>query len=230
MKTIGLLGGMSWHSTELYYRLLNEGVQQRLGGLHSALILMSSVEFAEIARLQREGDWDRANAILAVEAARLEHAGADFLLIATNTMHIAVPSIEACCKLPILHIADATARAIFDAGLQRVGLLGTRFTMQQDYYRSRLEKAGLEVLVPDDPACQRINDVIFEELCFGQTLDDSRAFYLEEIDRLVKKGAECVIEGCTEITLLVTPEHTTVPLFDTTAIHAAAAVELALQE
>jgi aspartate racemase len=228
MKTIGILGGMSWHSTELYYRLINEGVQQKLGGLHSARILMSSVEFAEIAQLQSAGDWDQAGKILATEAQKLERAGADFLLIATNTMHISVPIIEQSCNLPILHIADATAQAIIDAGHFRIGLLGTKFTMQKDYYRSRLEARGLEVLVPPDTACERINQVIFKELCLGKTEDDSREFYLGEINQLVEKGAECIIEGCTEITLLVTPEHTSIPLFDTTAIHAKAAVERAL--
>ncbi len=230
MKTIGLLGGMSWHSTELYYRLINEGVQQQLGGLHSARILMSSVDFDAIAQLQRAGDWQQAGEILAGEALKLQNAGADFLVIGTNTMHISVPIIAAHINMPILHIADATADAIISAGYRCTGLLGTRFTMQMDYYSARLEAKGLQVLTPDDAACQRINNVIFDELCFGQTLDASREFYLQEINRLTKKGAECIIAGCTEITLLVKPEHTQMPLFDTTAIHAAAAVDLALSD
>jgi aspartate racemase len=230
MKTIGLLGGMSWHSTELYYRLLNEGVQQRLGGLHSARILMSSVEFAEIAALQASDDWDQAGEILAAESRKLEQAGADFLVIGTNTMHISVPIIEQAISIPILHIADATADAIIAAGYQRTGLLGTRFTMQMDYYKSRLEARGVEVLVPGDSDCERINDVIFNELCFGDVRDESRQQYLAIIDDLKNKGAECIIEGCTEIALLVKQTDTDIPLFDTTAIHARAAVDLALRQ
>jgi aspartate racemase len=230
MKTIGLLGGMSWHSTELYYRLLNEGVQQRLGGLHSARILMSSVEFAEIAALQASSDWDQAGEILAAESRKLEQAGADFLVIGTNTMHISVPIIEQAISIPILHIADATADAILAAGYQRTGLLGTRFTMQMDYYKSRLEARGVEVLVPGDSDCERINDVIFNELCFGDVRDESRQQYLAIIDDLKDKGAECIVEGCTEIALLVKQTDTDIPLFDTTAIHAQAAVDLALRQ
>ena len=227
MKTIGLLGGMSWHSTELYYRLLNEGVQRRLGGLHSAKILLSSVDFDEIASYQQNNQWDKAGERLADQAFRLQQAGADFIVIGTNTMHITVPLIERAIDIPVLHIADATAEAIIKAGYHSAGLLGTRFTMQMDYYQSRLEKRGLRVLVPDDFACTRINDVIFEELCYGDIQDASKQDYLGFIDQLVNKGAQCIIEGCTEITLLVKQEDTAIPLFDTTAIHAAAAVDFA---
>ena len=228
MKTIGLLGGMSWHSTELYYRKLNEGVQQRLGGLHSARILLSSVDFAVIEQLQRQDDWDRLGVLLTDEAVKLQHAGADFLVIGTNTMHISAPVIERSLDIPILHIADATAEAILAAGFHNAGLLGTRFTMQMDYYRERLERKGLRVLVPDDGDCRRVDEVIFNELCFGNINVQSRQDYLAIIDDLVDKGAECIIEGCTEITLLVEPQHTTIPLFDTTTIHANAAVDFAL--
>jgi len=228
MKTIGLLGGMSWHSTAIYYRLLNEGVQQQLGGLHSAKILIASVDFAEIAQLQAKRDWDTAGHILAEHAFKLQQAGADFILIGTNTMHISVPVIEQAIDIPILHIADATADAIIEAGFQTTGLLGTLFTMQMDYYQERLQDKGLKVLVPDEFGCTRINDVIFEELCYGNIQDASKQDYLTFIDQLVDKGAECIIEGCTEITLLVQQSDTSVKLFDTTAIHAQAAVDFAL--
>ena len=228
MKTIGLLGGMSWHSTELYYRLLNEGVQQRRGGLHSAKIIMASVDFAEIAELQASHAWEQAGQLLAEQARKLELAGADFLMIGTNTMHISLPQIEQTIDIPILHIADATADAILDAGFNTTGLLGTRFTMQMDYYKQRLLERGLEVLVPDDAACRRINDVIFEELCHGEIRDSSKQDYLNFIQQLVDRGAECIIEGCTEITLLVKQADTAVRLFDTTALHARAAVAYAL--
>lgn len=228
MKTIGIIGGMSWHSTELYYRLINEGIQQSLGGLHSARILMASVEFAEIAELQREGDWDKAGEILADCALKLQQAGADFIVIATNTMHISVPIIEQQISIPILHIADATADAIIKDGFNKVGLLGTRFTMQMDYFKSRLVQKGLDVIVPTEQDMTMVDRVIFEELCYGDIRDESRYGYICTINDLTSKGAECIIEGCTEIALLVKPEHTAMPLFDTTAIHAEAIVEYAL--
>ena len=228
MKTIGLLGGMSWHSTALYYELINEGIQKHQGGLHSAKIIMSSVNFAEIEALQSQGDWDTLGNILAEHALKLQQAGADFLLICTNTMHISVPIIEQAIKIPILHIADATADAILQQGYKTTGLLGTRFTMQMDYYKSRLQQKGLTVLVPDEKACNRINDVIFAELCYGEVKHNSRQDYLGFIDKLSADGAECVIEGCTEITLLVKQADTKIKLFDTTAIHAQAAVNFAL--
>ena len=230
MKTIGLIGGMSWHSSAEYYRLINEGIQQKLGGLHSAKIILFSVEFGEIHRLQHEGRWDDAGAILADAAQKLQNAGADFILIGTNTMHICAPQVTAAIDIPLLHIADATADAILQQGIRKVGLLGTAFTMQMDYYKSRLIDKGLDVIVPDDDGCELVNRVIFDELCFGDIRDNSRARYLQIIDELTRRGAECVIEGCTEISLLVQPQHTKVKLFDTTTIHAQAAVELALSD
>lgn len=228
MKTIGLLGGMSWHSTALYYELLNKGIQQRLGGLHSARILMASVEFAEMERLQRQDNWDKAGEILADYARKLQQAGADFLLIGTNTMHISAPIIEQVIDIPLLHIADATADAILKQGYKTAGFLGTRFTMQMDCYTSRLQQKGLSIIVPDEAGITRVDDVIFNELCYGNIRGDSRNDYLKIIDDLSDKGAECVIEGCTEITLLVKQADTKIKLFDTTAIHAQAAVEFAL--
>ncbi len=230
MKTIGLLGGMSWHSSALYYQLLNEGIQQRLGGFHSARILMSSVDFAEIAALQKKGAWDEAGEILAQQALKLQQAGADFLIIGTNTMHISVPIIQQFIHIPILHIADATAKAILDQGHSTTGLLGTRFTMQMDYYKSQLQNKGIEVIIPDDDSCKLVDDVIFKELCHGDIQAKSRQGYLKIIDDLVDKGAECIIAGCTEITLLVKQSDTSIPLFDTTAIHAQAAVDFALKD
>jgi len=230
MKTIGLLGGMSWHSTALYYELINEGVQQQLGGLHSAKILMASVDFAEIEKLQRSGDWDRAGTILADLTRKLERAGADFIVIGTNTMHISAAAIEQAVNIPLLHIADATADALLKQGHKTCGLLGTRFTMQMDYYKSRLVNKGLSVLVPEEQDIDRVNEVIFDELCYGNIQQSSRSDYLDIIDQLSNKGAECVIEGCTEITLLVKQSDTAIKLFDTTAIHAQAAVDYALTE
>lgn len=230
MKTIGLLGGMSWHSTELYYKLINEGVQQQLGGLHSAKILMASVDFAEIETFQRNGEWEKAGEILTEYALKLQLSGADFIVICTNTMHISTPAIQQVINIPLLHIADATAKTILQQGYKTTGLLGTRFTMQMDYYKSRLQQKGLKVLVPEENDCNRINDVIFNELCYGNIKDNSRQDYLDIIDGLSNKGAECVIEGCTEITLLVKQTDTQIKLFDTTAIHAQAAVDFALAE
>jgi aspartate racemase len=230
MKTIGLIGGMSWHSSAEYYRLINEGIQQQLGGLHSARIIVYSVEFAEIHRLQHEGSWDKAGAILAGAAQKLQQAGADFILIGTNTMHICAPQVEAVIDIPLLHIADATAEAILQQGMRKVGLLGTAFTMQMDYYKSRLIDKGLQVIVPDEVGCELVNRVIFDELCFGDIRSESRIHYLKIIDELTRRGAECVIEGCTEISLLVKQADTGVRLFDTTTIHAQAAVKFALSE
>ncbi|MBT3204889.1 MAG: aspartate/glutamate racemase family protein [Gammaproteobacteria bacterium] len=230
MKTIGMLGGMSWHSTALYYELINKGVQQKIGGLHSAKIIMASIDFAEIETLQRNGNWDRAGEILAEHSLKLQQAGADFLLICTNTMHISAPIIQQLINIPLLHIADATAKVILRQGYKTTGLLGTRFTMQMDYYKSRLQQQGLKVVVPDEKECDRVNDVIFDELCYGTIKDNSRIDYLNIINKLAKNGAECVIEGCTEITLLVKQVDTKIKLFDTTAIHADAAVNFALAE
>ena len=230
MKTIGLLGGMSWESTQTYYRLLNEGVKTRLGGLHSAKIVLYSVDFADIEALQHKGDWGATARILSDAALSLEKAGADFLMIGTNTMHKVAPEIEQVLRIPLLHIADATAKILSRDGISRVGLLGTRFTMEQAFYRERLENAGIDVVIPDEPQRHLIHRVIYEELCLGQIVDDSRRAYLEVVDSLAERGAEAVILGCTEIGLLIRQADTPVPLYDTTGIHAAQAVELALAE
>jgi len=228
MRTLGLLGGMSWESTLPYYRLLNERVRERLGGLHSARLLLYSVDFAEIEALQHRGEWDAAGEVLAEAAARLQGAGAQALLICTNTMHRVAAQVEAATSIPLLHIADATARRIRAAGLHRVGLLGTRFTMEQAFYRERLERSGLQVLVPDAAARERVHAVIYDELCRGVIREESRAFYRQTIAALVEQGTEGVILGCTEIALLVGDDDATVPLFDTARIHAEDAADWAL--
>ncbi len=228
MKTIGLLGGMSWESTESYYRAINQGVKQRLGGLHSAKIAMISVDFAEIEALQHRGDWDKTADILAQGALALQRAGADFMLICTNTMHKVVPQIQAQVDLPILHIADATAGVLLADGVSKTGLLGTRFTMEQDFYRERLISQGIDVVVPEESERQQIHRIIYDELCMGSINDDSRQQFLQIIERLQDRGCEAVILGCTEIALLVRPDDTQVPLYDTTAIHAQQAVDEAL--
>ncbi|MCE8050394.1 aspartate/glutamate racemase family protein [Halomonas daqingensis] len=231
MKTIGLLGGMSWESTVSYYRALNEGVKAALGGFHSAKLCLYSVDFAEIERLQHAGDWDATAEILSRAARSVEAAGADFLLIGTNTMHKVAPEIEASITIPLLHIADATAQRLAADGIRRVGLLGTRFTMEQDFYKGRIaEGFGIEVLVPDAAQRDLVHEVIYHELCLGQVKETSRQRYLEIIESLREQGAEAVILGCTEIALLVQQSHTTVPLYDTTAIHAEEAVKWALQK
>jgi len=229
MKTIGLIGGMSWESTVTYYRLINEGVKQRLGGLHSAKIQLDSVDFHEIEQLQRSGDWDTAGVLLADSARALERAGAQFLVLCTNTMHKVAPAIEGAVTIPLLHIADATAAQINSAGLRTIGLLGTRFTMEQDFYRGRMEAHGIRVVVPDAEDRDLVHRVIYDELCLGEVRDDSRNAYRGIIARLVERGAEGIIFGCTEIGLLVSAADAAVPVFDTTAIHAASAVELALR-
>lgn len=229
MKTIGLIGGMSWESTVTYYAMINEAVRTRLGGLHSAKILLYSVEFAEIERLQHEGRWDEAGALLADVAQRLESAGAEFLVICTNTMHLVAPRIEAAVKIPLLHIADPTAAEVRRRGIATVGLLGTRFTMEKDFYRTRLERAGLRVVTPAEGDRDLVHRVIYDELCLGRIEDPSRDAYKDVIARLVAAGAEGIILGCTEIGLLIRPEDAPVPLFDTTALHARAAAEMALE-
>lgn len=229
MKTIGLLGGMSWESTVPYYRRINERVRQRLGGLHSARILLYSVDFAEIERLQREARWREAGTLLAGAARSLEAAGADLLLLCTNTMHKVAPAIEAAVSIPLLHIADPTATHIRQLGLRTVGLLGTRFTMEQDFYRARLESThGLQVVIPELGDREQVHRVIYEELCLGVVAEDSRRAYRAVIGRLAQRGAQGVILGCTEIALLISPADTPIPLFDTTLIHADSAVDLAL--
>ena len=229
MKTIGLLGGMSWESTELYYRLINEETRRRLGGLHSAPVAMVSVDFQRIEELQHQGNWTAAGEILAGKARQVEAAGADFLLICTNTMHKVAADIEAAISIPLLHLADATAGRVRASGISTIGLLGTKFTMEQDFYRGRLEQQGLSVLTPGSEDREIVHRVIYEELCLGKVLEGSRKEYLRIIDRLAAAGAQGVIEGCTEIVMLVQQEHTQVPLFDTTAIHALEAVALALR-
>ena len=229
MKTIGLLGGMSWESTELHYRWINEETKRTLGGLHSAPIAMVSVDFHEIEALQHRGDWDAASLVLAEKACQVEAAGADLLLICTNTMHKVAEEVQAAISIPLLHLADATAARIKQAGMTSVGLLGTRFTMEHDFYRGRLEQQGLSVLVPSNEDREFVHKVIYEELCLGEVRDDSRVRYLKIIEQLVADGAEGVIEGCTEIVMLVKQEHTDIPLFDTTAIHAQEAVAEALR-
>ena len=229
MKCIGLLGGMSWESTVSYYQALNRGVRERLGGLHSARVLLNSVDFAEIERLQHAGDWPATARLLSVAARDLQAGGADFLLIGTNTMHKVAPEIEAAIDIPLLHIADATARRLVADGVKRVGLLGTRFTMEQAFYKGRLETLfGLEVLVPPEAERERVHRIIYDELCLGEVRGASRAEYLAIIAGLSEAGAEAVILGCTEIALLVGDAKAAVPLYDTTAIHAEAAVEWAL--
>ncbi|MDY7108971.1 MAG: aspartate/glutamate racemase family protein [Planctomycetota bacterium] len=231
MKTIGLLGGMSWESTIPYYRIINRGVNERLGGLHSAKILLYSVDFDAIERLQHEDRWEEAGDVLVDAARRLETAGADFLILCTNTMHKLAPQLEDALDIPMLHIADATADAIRDAGINAVGLLGTRFTMEQDFYRGRLEeKHGLRVLTPDEAGRAAVHDVIYHELCHGKVLDESRRRFVTVIDQLAGRGAEGVILGCTEIAMLTDGAQTAVPLFDTTTIHAAKAIQWALAE
>lgn len=229
MRTIGLIGGMSWESSALYYRWINERVRDRLGGLHSARIVLVSVDFAEIERLQHAGHWDKAGALLAEAARSVERGGADLLLLCTNTMHRVADEIAAAVRIPMLHIADATAAAIRAEGIGRVGLLGTRFTMDQAFYRGRLmDRHGLDVLVPGEDERRVVHDVIYDELCLGQVRPASREVYRRVMAGLVERGAEAIILGCTEITLLVGPDDATVPLFDTTLIHAQAAVTAAL--
>lgn len=230
MKTIGLLGGMSWESTVSYYRALNEGVKTALGGLHSAKLCLYSVDFAEIERLQHVGDWDITADILSRAARSVEAGGADFLLIGTNTMHKVAEQVAEAISIPLLHIADATAQRLAADGIRRVGLLGTRFTMEQEFYKGRItEGFGIEVLVPDASQRDLVHEVIYAELCLGQVKEASRQRYIEIIASLREQGAEAVILGCTEIALLVQQNHTEVPLYDTTAIHAEEAVKWALE-
>lgn len=228
MQTIGLLGGMSWESTAIYYRLANELVRDRLGGLHSARIVMTSIDFAEMAELQATGQWDRAGELLVAEAARMEGAGADFLVLCTNTMHKVAGAIEASASIPLLHLGDVTAAAVRTAGLDTVGLLGTGFTMSQDFCSGRLESHGLKVLVPEEDDRALVHRVIYDELCQGVVLDESRSAYLDVIDRLLARGAQGIILGCTEIEMLIQDDDVSVPTFATTSIHVEAAVDRAL--
>lgn len=230
MKTIGMLGGMSWESTQSYYRAINEGVKTELGGLHSAKIALYSVDFAEIETLQHQGEWQKTADILAAAALSVQKAGADFLLICTNTMHKVAPQIQHQIDIPILHIADATAHILLADGINRVGLLGTKFTMEQDFYKARLQAQGIEVLIPGDSERADIHDVIYSELCLGVINRTSKARYLDIVSRLADSGAQAIILGCTEIALLIQQQDTDVPLYDTTAIHARQAIAMALNK
>lgn len=229
MQTIGLLGGMSWESTSLYYRTINEQVKKRLGGLHSAKLMLYSVDFQEIEQLQVAGKWQQAGDILADAARALERAGASFIVLCTNTMHKVAQQITEAVNIPLLHIADATGSRIHAAGLRKVGLLATRFTMEQDFYTSRLQEGyGLDVIVPQEDDRNTVHRVIYEELCQGIISEESREHYRQILIRLKEQGAEAVILGCTEITLLIKERDSELPLFDTTAIHAEDAVVKAL--
>ena len=230
MKTIGLIGGMSWESTVTYYQLINEYVKQALGGLHSAKLLLYSVDFAEIEACQAAGDWDRSAALLTGAARSLERAGADFLVICTNTMHKVAPQVQAGVDIPLLHIAQATARALTARGVERTALLGTRYTMTQDFYKDSLRQAGIQVLVPHGGDIELVNRVIYNELCLGLCREESRQEYRRIIGGLAEEGAQAVVLGCTEIGLLIRPEDSPIPVFDTTRIHAEAAARMALEE
>ncbi|NGQ97425.1 aspartate/glutamate racemase family protein [Brevibacillus sp. SYP-B805] len=228
MKTIGLLGGMSWESTSVYYRMINELVKEKLGGLHSAKCLICSVDFAEIEECQRAGEWEKAADILAREAQKLQQAGAECLVICTNTMHKVADHIQEAISIPLLHIGDTTAEKIRARGVNRVGLLGTKYTLEQDFYKERLRRYGLEVIIPRPDDIETVNRIIYEELCLGKVLPESKREYLRVIDDMVERGAEGIILGCTEITLLIGQEDTPLPVFDTTFLHAERAVEFAL--
>ncbi|MGY9072447.1 MAG: aspartate/glutamate racemase family protein [Acidimicrobiales bacterium] len=230
MKTIGLLGGMSWESSIEYERLINQGVRSRLGGTASADLIIRSYNFAAIEAIQEAGDWAAAGELLAGDAKLLERAGADMILLCTNTMHVVAPAIEAALDVPFIHLADTTASAIEAAGLETVALLGTRYTMEQDFYRGRLEQRGLTVIVPDEPERTMVHDVIYDELVQGVINPDSRSNYLAAIEHIVARGAQGIIAGCTEIELLVSSTDLEVPYFPTTAIHAKAAVDAALSD
>lgn len=229
MKRIGLLGGMSWESTVTYYQMINEAVKRRLGGLHSAALVLYSVDFAEIEKCQAEGDWERSGEILGEAAAALERAGAEMILICTNTMHKVAPQIQANIQVPLVHIAEATADELNRRGIRRAALLGTKYTMTQDFYKAKLVEAGIEVLVPDEADMETVNDVIYQELCLGEIRAESKEKFLAIIRRLESQGAEGVILGCTEIGLLVKQEDVELPVFDTTLIHGEKAVEMALE-
>ena len=228
MRMLGVLGGMSWTSTEAYYRLLNQGVAERLGGLHSARLLLHSVDFAPVAQSQHDGDWEAALDVLAEAARGLARGGAEGLLLATNTMHRLADELEQACGLPLLHIADATADAVLADGLDRVGLLATAFTMEQDFYTGRLEARGIEVLVPDAEERADVHRVIYDELCLDVVRDESRERYGEVMASLVDRGAQAVVLGCTEISLLVSEADSSAPLYDSTRIHADAGVSFLL--
>jgi aspartate racemase len=228
MKTIGLLGGMSWESTVTYYQIVNETIKSRLGGLHSAKVVLYSVDFAEIEEFQAKGQWDESAKALSAAAQALERAGADFIVICTNTMHKVAPQIQTGIGIPILHIAEATADDLCKHGIAKVALLGTKYTMTQEFYKDKIAAAGIEVIVPDEPDIELVNRVIYGELCLGVVSEASRRQYVDIISKLAKRGAQGVILGCTEIGLLISQKDTPLPIFDTTRIHAEKAALLAL--
>lgn len=228
MKTIGLIGGMSWESTVTYYKIINETVKERLGGFHSGKILLYSVDFAEIEECQAKGEWEKSAEILSEAAENLEKAGADFIVICTNTMHKVAGKIQENIKIPVIHIADATAHKLKQDGILKTALLGTKYTMTQDFYKEKLRENGIEVLIPEEKDIEIVNHVIYEELCLGKILDSSRKEYIRIIDGLKEKGAHGVILGCTEIGLLISQKDSPLPVYDTTEIHALSACEKAL--
>ena len=228
MKTIGLIGGMSWESTVTYYKIINETVKERLGGFHSGKILLYSVDFAEIEECQAKGEWEKSAEILSEAAENLEKAGADFIVICTNTMHKVAGKIQENIKIPVIHIADATAHKLKQDGILKTALLGTKYTMTQDFYKEKLRENGIEVLIPEEKDIEIVNHVIYEELCLGKILDSSRKEYIRIIDGLKEKGAQGVILGCTEIGLLISQQDSPLPVYDTTEIHALSACEKAL--
>lgn len=229
MKTIGLIGGMSWESTVTYYQIINETIKKELGGLHSGKILLYSVDFDEIEKCQAEGDWDKSAKILSEVAIKLEKAGADYIVICTNTMHKVAPQIQSQISIPIIHIAEATCDKLKENSIKKVALLGTKYTMTQDFYKSKLEEGGISVIIPDEQDVEIVNNVIYNELCLGKVLDTSKKKYIEIIEKLSKKGAEGVILGCTEIGLLINQNDTLLPVFDTTKIHAEKAAFLSIK-
>lgn len=228
MKTIGLIGGMSWESTVTYYQIINKEVRQIMGGLHSAKVLLHSVDFSEIEECQANGDWDKSADILSKAARGLEMAGADFIIICTNTMHKVAKTIQSRIGIPIIHIAEATAEVLLHENIKRVVLLGTKYTMTQDFYKKKLEEAGIDVLIPSDQSIEVINNIIYDELCLGIIREESKQQYISVMEELAKKGAQGVILGCTEIGLLIQQEDTLLPVFDTTQIHAKKAALLAV--
>ena len=229
MKTIGLIGGMSWESTITYYQIVNETIKRELGGLHSAKVLLYSVDFAEIEAYQASGEWGKSAEVLSKAAINLEKAGADYIVICTNTMHKVVPEIQRMISIPIIHIAEATADELKLKGITKVGLLGTKYTMTQEFYKSKLIKAGIDVVIPDGEGVEVVNNIIYNELCLGIISEDSKKKYLAIIDELEKNGAQGVILGCTEIGLLIQQKDTKLPVFDTTQIHATKAALLAIE-
>lgn len=229
MKTIGLIGGMSWESSAIYYRIINEEVKEHLGGLHSSKCILASVDFAEVEGYQMQGNWDLAGQLLGDTAAKLQAAGADFIVICTNTMHKVVPIIEQYISIPILHIATATAKEILKEGSNKIGLLGTKFTMEQDFYKDCLIEKGILPIIPTEAERNEVHRIIYEELCLGMIKEESRNFYVSVIENLRKQGAEGIILGCTEIGLLISAQHTSLPIFDTTLIHAQKAAFLSVE-